>query len=999
MNVKTEKKLTAFFLIFTLSGFSGLIYESIWTHYLKLFLGHAAYAQTLVLAIFMGGLTIGSWLCSRYSVRWKNLLIGYAVAEGAVGLFALVFHNTFDQAVQISYARIIPPLHQVAIVNAYKWTLSTLMILPQSILLGMTFPLMSSGIIRFSPQNPGRTISLLYFTNSLGAAIGVLVSGFVLVRLIGLPWTMRTAGLINIVLALSVWLLMKGQAVEFPVIEAEKDGPRESAGKRWYRFLLLASLVTGSASFIYEIGWIRMLNLVLGSSTHAFELMLSAFIFGLAFGALWIQRRIDRISDPVRLLVAVQIAMGLLALSTLLLYGSTFEVMERILKTVSRTDAGYIKFNLSMSAIALAVMLPATFCAGMTLPLITYILIKKGHGERSIGAVYAANTIGAIIGVFFAIHFGLPVLGLSRLITVGAALDITLGLALMWGAAKYISKRVPAVETVLCICAVVSVLFLVRFDSYKMASGVYRTGKLLTAKDSELIFHRDGKTATVSLFRYPNGDITVSTNGKVDAGINMGTLPHAKPFPDEPTMVLLGALPMALHPQAAEVAAIGFGSGLTTHTLLSNPGTKQVDTVEIEKYMIEASKYFRPRVELAYSDPRSRIYIDDAKTFFSGHHKKYDIIISEPSNPWVSGVAGLFSEEFYRQINNYLKEDGLFVQWVQLYEIDTKLVVSVLKAIASSYSDFVVYAATEVDMLIIAKKTGAISKPDNNIFEIPDIARALKRIKVEDMQDIDIRKIGDKQFLGELLATFPVRPNSDYYPVLDQNAARTRFLRANAQDLLDLSHLLLPTLDLLTRAAPSREVTNVTPSEVFYPSKFAYASTALRDYCMRGSFDQPHEIIPFEIKKNILKFKETFCDCRSGPDQIERFFTLYNTSIMITAYLSPHELDAIWDKLGSVPCAVSLSASEKNWIALFRAAGDRDAQAMARLARTILENEMLMPQAAEKYLVAAGMAGSLIQGDKQGAHSLWTTYQSDIFDKTGPDLLFQMLVAKSAIAD
>jgi spermidine synthase len=999
MSVKTDKQLTVFFIIFTLSGFSGLIYESIWSHYLKLFLGHAAYAQTLVLAIFMGGLTIGSWLCSRYSVRWKNLLIGYAVAEGVIGLFAMVFHNAFDQAVQISYTGIIPSLNQATFINTYKWALSSLMILPQSILLGMTFPLMSSGIIRLSPQNPGRTISLLYFTNSIGAAIGVLVSGFILIRLIGLPWTMRTAGLINIVLALFVWLLMRGQAAEIPVIETEKDGPQEYSDKRWYRFLLFASLVTGSASFIYEIGWIRMLNLVLGSSTHAFELMLSAFIFGLALGALWIQRRIDRISAPVRFLAGVQIAMGLLALFTLLLYGSTFEVMERILKTVSRTDTGYIILNLSMSAIALAVMLPATFCAGMTLPLITFILIKKGHGERSIGAVYAVNTIGAIIGVFFAIHFGMPVLGLNRLITVGAALDITLGLALMWGAAIYISKRVPAVVTALCICAIASVLFLVRFDSYKMASGVYRTGQLLTAKDSELIFHRDGKTATVSLFKYRNGDITVSTNGKVDAGINMSPLPHAKPFPDEPTMVLLGAIPMALHPQATEVATIGFGSGLTTHTLLSNPLIERVDTVEIEKYMIEASNNFRPRVELAYSDPRSRIYIDDAKTFFAGHHKKYDIIISEPSNPWVSGVAGLFSEEFYGQINNYLKKDGLFVQWVQLYEIDSKLVISVLKAIASSYSDYVVYAATEVDMLIIAKKTGVIFKPDHNIFEIPDIAGALKRIKVEGMQDLDIRKIGSKQFLGELLAAFPVKANSDYYPVLDQNAARTRFLRANAQDLLDISHLLLPTLDLMTKTAPSQEVTNVTPSEVFYPSKFAYASKALHDHCMSGRFDQPDEIIPSEIRANILKFRETFCDCRSGPDQIERFFSLYNASIMITSYLSPHELDAVWDKLGSVPCAASLSAGEKNWIALFRAVGDRDAQAMVRLAKTLLENEMLMPQAAEKYLVAAGMAGSLMQGDKLGAHSLWTTYQSDIFDKTGPDLLFQMLVARSAVSD
>jgi spermidine synthase len=993
-----NKKLLAFFLIFTLSGFSGLIYESIWTHYLKLFLGHAAYAQTLVLAIFMGGLALGSWLCSRYSVRWKNLLIGYAAAEGAIGLFALVFHNTFDHAVRISYASVIPNLHGVEIVRIYKWTLSTLMILPQTILLGMTFPLMSAGIIRLSPQNPGRTISLLYFTNSIGAAVGVLVSGFALVRLIGLPWTIRTAGLINILLAILVWLLTRGQAEEVPFVEDVRDRTKEYATRGWYRFFLFASLVTGTASFIYEIGWIRMLNLVLGSSTHAFELMLSAFILGLAFGALWIQRRIDRISDPVRFFTMVQIAMGLLALSTLFLYGRTFNVMEWILKTVHRTDTGYIIFNFSMSSIAMTIMLPATFCAGMTLPLITYILIKKGQGERSIGAVYATNTVGAIIGMAFAIHFGMPVLGLRRLITVGAGLDMSLGLLLMWSASGYVSKRVRAVVTFLCICAVASILFLVKFDSYKMASGVFRTGKLITERDGELIFHKDGKTATVSSFRFANGNVTVSTNGKVDAGINMSTRPDAKAFPDEPTMILLGALPMAFHPQAAEVAAVGFGSGLTTQTLLSNPRIKRVDTVEIEKYMIEASNNFRPRVELAYSDPRSKIYIDDAKTFFSVHHKKYDIIISEPSNPWVSGVAGLFSEEFYRQVNNHLKTDGLFVQWLQLYEIDIRLVISVLKAIASSYPDFVVYAATEGDMIIIARKNGVMSGPDYNVLAIPSIAEALKRINIEGMQDIDIRMIGDKKFLRELIESFPVRANSDYYPVLDQNAARTRFLRANAQDLLDLSHLLLPALDLLAGVHPSQETTHITPSDVFYPSKFAYASAALRDYCLKGNFDRQDEIIPVKIRENILKFKQGFCDCRPGPDQIQRFFSLYNASVMMTSYLEPRELDDIWEKVGSGPCAITLSATEKNWVALFKALGDRDAPAMVSIAKTILDNEMQLPRAAEKYLVAAGMTGSLMQGDKQEAYNLWTTFRSDIFDANEPDLLFRMLAAKSGVS-
>src|SRR5512143_2026390 len=464
-----------FLLLFALSGFSGLIYESIWTDYLKLFLGHAAYAQTLVLAIFMGGMAIGSAISSRYSLRWNNLLVSYAVTEGIIGFCALPFHAAFDRTINYSFTTIIPHLNNPVAVNAFKGTISALMILPQSVLLGMTFPLMSAGILRLFPDKPGSTVAMLYFTNSIGAAAGVLVSGFALIRLVGLPGTMAVAGLINIALAVIVWFLLKIPEARGKIansdITAASQGPGRKRSKAktktpsaaegyssrmdapdlrvtpaksspergpiqprpsLYRFFLFASLATGAASFIYEIGWIRMLSLVLGSSTHSFELMLSAFILGLALGGLWIHRRIERAASPVRFLAYVQVSMGLLALLTLPLYGSTFPLMQWLVKTLEKTDAGYALFNLSSSAIAMAVMLPATFCAGMTLPLITFILIREGHGERSIGAVYAANTIGAIIGVFFAVHIGMPLLGLKNLITCGAGLDIALGVWLFW---------------------------------------------------------------------------------------------------------------------------------------------------------------------------------------------------------------------------------------------------------------------------------------------------------------------------------------------------------------------------------------------------------------------------------------------------------------------------------------------------------------------------------------------------------------------------------------
>ena len=186
-----QRRPRLFFIVFTASGFAGLIYESIWTYYLKLFLGHAAYAQALVLAVFMGGMAIGSLLCSKYSERLGNLLIGYAVVEVLIGICAVFFHPLYVQFIDFTYTTLIPHLGSPLAVAIFKWTAASLLILPQSIMLGMTFPLMTAGLIRRMPQLPGSIVAMLYFTNSIGAAIGVLAAGFLFIGWVGLPGLLR----------------------------------------------------------------------------------------------------------------------------------------------------------------------------------------------------------------------------------------------------------------------------------------------------------------------------------------------------------------------------------------------------------------------------------------------------------------------------------------------------------------------------------------------------------------------------------------------------------------------------------------------------------------------------------------------------------------------------------------------------------------------------------------------------------------------------------------
>ncbi|MEJ2131249.1 MAG: spermidine synthase, partial [Gammaproteobacteria bacterium] len=677
------------FALFAVSGFSGLIYESIWARYLKLFLGHAAYSRTLVLVIFMGGMAIGAWIAARQTQRWRNVLLGYAIVELLIGLAGAAFHPAFVAAMRLTFQGIIPLLGSDLLIQGFKWTAGALLILPQSILLGATFPLMSAAVVRRFPQLTGSSIAMLYFTNSIGGACGVLVAGFAMLSSLGLPGTVMSAGIINTGLALVVWLMSRSPAwYSDPSPSDVSSRPPTDAGasRELLVFLVLAG-VTGAASLMYEIGWMRMLALVMGASTHAFELMLAAFIFGLAFGSLWIRSRIERFRDPVLVLGCVQVVMGCLALSTLAMYGSTFEWMSTLLGVLTKTEAGYVAFNVASHTIALLVMVPTTFCAGMTLPLVTHVLLGRGHGEGSIGRVYAANTVGAIVGVAIAVHLALPLVGLKGVIVSGAFIDVAMGVYIVYRLTPSPVWLRPALASTGAVALMITVLF-AELDLDKMASGVFRHGRV-AEPDAEIVFHRDGKTATVDVTRYRSSLFALRTNGKADASINMN--PDGARSTDEHTQVLLAALPMAASPNARTAAVVGFGSGLTTHVLLSSPQLEKITTVEIEPMMVEGARLFLPRVKRAFEDPRSVIRIEDAKTFFASSAEAYDLIVSEPSNPWVSGVAGLFTCEFYSLARRSLRPRGFFCHWLHTYEIAPPLAASVMLALQESFPYYEIY--------------------------------------------------------------------------------------------------------------------------------------------------------------------------------------------------------------------------------------------------------------------------------------------------------------------
>ena len=969
--------------VFVVSGFTGLIYESIWSHYLKLFLGHAAYAQSLVLAIFMGGMALGSWVIARYSLRIQRLLLAYVVVEGVIGVLGLFFHQTFVAAYDFSFATAIPALPSAFWIHAYKWSLGALLIFPQSVLLGMTFPLISGGLIRRWPDRPGATLATLYFTNSLGAAIGVLVSGFVLIEAVGLPGTIRTAGLLNIALALGIWAAVRGRAEPAPVPQALSAAP--SGRDPLSRWLLLAAFLTGAASFMYELGWIRMLSLVLGSSTHSFELMLSAFIFGLAFGGLYVRRRIERLKDPVAYVACVMVAMGTLAALTLPAYNVTFDFMAWFLGAYARTVNGYIGFNLLSQLIAALIMIPATFCAGMTLPLLTHELLRRGVGERAIGTIYSANTLGAIAGVLLTIHVLMPLIGVKGVILGGAAIHIALGLSRLLAGRRHPlpGSRITA-ALCLGVCGVVAFLavaFAVKLDPLRMTSGVYRTGSATLPQGATVAYLRDGKTATISLVE-KDGTVTIATNGKPDAGIQMGP---GEPTVDESTMVLAAAIPLSMQPHPARVANIGFGSGLTTHTLLTSELVKRLDSIEIEPFMVDAARQgFDARIHNVFEDPRSHIVYEDAKTFFASSREPYDLIVSEPSNPWVSGVATLFSDEFYGRITHYLTPDGYFVQWMQVYETNLSVLASVIKALAPHFGAYVLYNVDDLDVLIIATRAPSLGEPDERLLQSPQLRAELARIGVSSVADFRSRKIGDNRTIGPVLESVAVPANSDFFPFVDLNAPRLRYLRTNAMELPALTVLPIPFLELIDGAAPRSATAplgaTLPPSanSGVVRDRLVQRALDIRRALLSGSAD---DLDPATAR--YLWLVGTAADlCATAPARTEWQDAVGKISDDTAAYLNPAELEAVWHQVQASPCYREAAGTNKAWVDLWAAIARRDSPAIVGLGTSLLAPPSADSDSELAYLTTVTAAADVRMGEPARAQTLLRA-QWGRFDHTG----------------
>lgn len=934
------------YLIFALSGFSALIYELLFTYYLKLFLGHSAYSQAVVLCVFMGGLTIGSFLIGLFIERIKRAGLFYFYIEIAIGIYGILFDVIFKRFIDFSQNYVIPSISNPGSIDVYRVISASFLILPQVILLGATFPLISSFLLRANVSMSGKIFSNLYFTNTIGGCAGIFLSGFFLLDYIGLSETIYIAGVLNVFIALLFKFFVLNKLEEGSRLPYVKEENVFSKNEEVFQLIFIA-LLTGLSSFIYEICWIRMLSLIFGSSVHSFEIMLFSFLLGLAMGGYYIRNRIDSLSYDISYLASIQILMGVFAVITLPLYNVSFDLFQYFFKSLPKSVMGYHLYNFLTQSISILIMFPATFFAGMTLPLITNHLVKNGYGEKTIGYVYGANTIGAIAGIVITINVLFPVTGLKDSLIIGALIDILIGIELIL-IYKPKNGLVFKKRYIVFASAFIVLILGYFFDPHpmKLVSGIYRTGQMIDENTANILYYKEGKTASISVVKIENA-LSIRTNGKSDSAISID--PNYPPEMDEYTIFLLGYLPLLHHPNPKSAVNIGLGTGVTSNILLSNKNIKEVYTVEIEKEVIKAGKFFSPYNDLVYKDKRSKIIIDDARNFFIRNNKKFDIIVSEPSNPWISGVASLFTKEFYKLVAEDLVDDGIFVQWLQLYEIDMPLLASVFKALSEYFDDYLIYATNDNEILVLSKKKGRLGCL-SELIKNSEVNYFLGKLNIYSVYDIEIRKIGSKRSMQKFFDRIKVSPNSDFEPILERRAPLTRFLNVGAGDLMKLANYHIPIIKFFDNDILPVGSYDINKSNYLSRSREAFIAKGIRDILL---YQRVNNGLPKDVVNDCYRLINFLDKPESIQNYNDRMNLLFGFAISIIPYLDETDLLKIWNRLKQSKAYTLMNNVERDWIELFISVSKRDLISMGIYAERILTESNFLPAIAREYLFTA----------------------------------------------
>lgn len=768
------------YVLFFASGGCSLVYEVIWARYLGLIIGNTTLAHVAVLSTFMAGLALGSLLVGRSSDRLRRPLRTYGFLE--IGIAALA----------VSFPYVVKPA-----TNALLWigagiefgswqsaairvTLATALLVTPTFLMGGTFPLLVRHLLLCSDEDKSQWV---YTANCAGAVLGVCAAGFILIPAVGMRASLYAAGALNALLGLLAVMLASLPHNTRDAIASLGPVDGSSAVSTARPCILAAICLSGAAAMVYELVWIRLFAVTLGSTTYSFTLMLAAMITGLALGSLLVGISRRPAARPLASLGAAEIVAGLAVAATLGFYERLpwlFWKWSSVLHTMCRGFAVYSALKYSLCF--LVMLVPAT-ASGAAIPLAIKAgrLTSRDAGYQA-GSVYGWNTFGAVAGTLLCGLVLIPLFGLQSSMELGVVLNVTAATLVLW----VVSRRARLAAVGVWLAAAVALLAAPVWNPAHLAYGFFRqhfsppgtwSDFRRMCSRTEVLYSGEDATNRVAVvitdLPMVGRDVVIVLDGKAEASGGR----------DAPTQVLLGQLPMMLKPDAREVLMTGLGTGISAASVLTHPQAR-VDLAEISYAVTRAALCLDEVNRGLLDNPRFHLIVEDGRFVAAANRKRYDVIVCDPSFSWAAGSGNLFSLEFYRQLDRILVDDGILVQWSHTYEMSDELIRMLIRTMRAVFPFVYVYQGVAMDCILVGSR-----RPVE-----PDWAAMKKRMRVEAVRsDLDRISIDSPEALVALrmLSSESAKRlagsgslNTDDRPILEFEAPRSLFY-ASRSAILD----------------------------------------------------------------------------------------------------------------------------------------------------------------------------------------------------------------------
>jgi spermidine synthase len=741
-----------FLFIVFLSGASGLAYEVVWTRLLGLAVGHTTFALTAVVAAFMGGLAAGSSVFGRRLERGADPLRLYAALEGGIALVALAFplQLLLVNSMSAHVGRMLDA--GTFTLGAARFALAALAVAPATFLMGGTLPAMVAALAQRRAGGLARQAGLLYAINTAGAVCGATAAGFVLIERLGTFETTWVAAAGNLIVAATAFVI--GRRAPGPAEPTARAGGRAGRG-RPTQSVLWGYALAGSAALSLEIVWTRALVFFAGSTTYAFTSMLVVFLSGITLGSAVAAPFVDQLRRPAPWFAATQAALALSAAASLHLLRVWAPVIDAILPP----DRSWMTLVGGNFAKAAAVMAVPTLLMGAAFPLA--VRLARGasrehtaNAGRILGTLYAANTVGAIVGVALTGLVLVPMLGVSRTVLAASLVSVAAGIVVV-----LFNERSRA--------ASLAVLAAAALGSLVLTAG---GGALHVPAGSErLVFYEEGMSATVSVLQEVTGTRTIYIDRVPVAGTDSIMLTDQKS---------LAHVPMLLNPGAQRVLTVGFGSGGASWSFSRYRSLERIDCVEIDPSVFHAAAYLDASNHAVWRDPRFNLILEDARNYLASTDTTYDVISTDCTDLRYKSNANLYTTDYFTLCRKRLRPRGIVTVWMPLGGLGGDTFRMALRTFRSVFPHTTVWYMTNqpTHYLLLV---GSDRMVDVDLSRIaggmadPPVRADLAEIRLDDPMKLAASLLLDEHETERLAGQGPL--NSDRHPLLEFEAPRLAY--------------------------------------------------------------------------------------------------------------------------------------------------------------------------------------------------------------------------------